>query len=712
MAPEAPNERDRQGRQPAVGWQATTEHEAPDRPSAGTSSVRRDTGGVVRGLHPGDRYVRVSRQQPTAEPDYEVLHGDDTTTAWRGPVGAFKRFKRLLLGRPLASAEEGEERVRKLTGLPIFASDNISSSAYATEEIMRVLVLAGAGALSLTLPITLGICVVLAIVVLSYREVIRAYPNGGGSYVVAQENLGPPAGLTAGAALLTDYILTVSVSTAAGVTALTAAFPDLYPVRVPVMVAVVAFLTLMNLRGIRESGNVFAVPTYVYLSAIYGLLAYGLVRFATGTLPAYEAPAEWLAAEAEGAHALGLLLILRAFASGSVALTGTEAVSNGVPAFRPPEVKNAQTVLVLMGTCFATIFIGISFLAGRLGILPDPTETQTVVSQLARALTGQGPYFYLIQFATAVLLLLAANTSFNGFPRLASVLARDRYLPRAFNYRGDRLAFTGGILVLAVVAALLIVAFGGSVTALIPLYTVGVFIAFTLSQAGLVRYWGRHRERGWRVRAAINTTGALTTGLVALEVAFSKFLLGAWMVLIFIPLLIALMWGISQHYRRLEGAQRPATPLDPARVRLRPLIPIAALNVPAKQALAFARAVAEDRDVTAVHVTDDLEAVEALRLQWEREPHGQAHLLVIESPYRSLVGPLLRYIDDVHAKHPADTIMVVLPEYVPEHWWEQLLHNQTALRLKAALLFQPGVIVANVPYHVARQGELGDAPVN
>jgi amino acid transporter len=660
---------------------------------------------MVQGVHPGDRYVRVKRNRDfrRVKAGYLVPR-EGIGKPKSGLAAAYSRVKRLLVGRPLASAEEASERVDKLTGLALFASDNISSSAYATEEIMRVLILAGAGALALTMPITVGICLVLGIVVLSYRQVIRAYPNGGGSYVVAHENLGPLAGLTAGSALLTDYILTVSVSTAAGIAAVTSAFPELYPYRVPIMVAVVAFMTLVNLRGIRESGRAFAVPTYIYLVGILGLLGYGLFRFTTGSLPAYTAPPEWLNVDHGGTEALGLLLILRAFASGSVALTGTEAVSNGVPAFKRPEVPNAQTVLVWMGALFATIFLGMSFLAGQIGIIPDPSESETVVSQLTRTLIGVGPFYYVVQFSTAILLLLAANTSFNGFPRLASVLAADRFLPRLFRFRGDRLAFTGGIVVLAIVASLLIVAFEGSVTNLIPLYTVGVFIAFTLSQAGLVRHWWRLRgeERGWRVRAAINTIGTITTGFVALEVAVSKFALGAWMVLILIPVLIAMMWGIRQHYLRIENAGRPETPLDPDQIRPRMVVPIANLNVQAQQALAFARAMAADRPVIAVHVTDSPEDAEKLRVEWANTPHGATDLVVIESPFRGLAGPLLAYVDALHEADPEETIVVVLPELVPGHWWEHLLHNQTALRLKAALLFHPGIIVANVPYHLAK----------
>jgi hypothetical protein len=434
------------------------------------------------------------------------------------------------------------------------------------------------------------------------------------------------------------------------------------------------------------------------------VVGYGAYRLASGTLPEYTAPPEWIRPEEGAFGGLGLLLILRAFASGSVALTGTEAVSNGVPAFKQPSVANAQTVLVWMGSLFAVIFVGISFLAGQIGIIPDPSEAQTVVSQLTRALVGEGPYFLLIQFSTAVLLVLAANTSFNGFPRLTSIMATDHFLPRIFRFRGDRLAFTGGIVVLAIVSSILIVAYNGSVTGLIPLYTVGVFIAFTLSQAGLVKHWYelRDQDRGWRWRAAVNAIGAVTTAIVTVEVAVSKFMLGAWMVLVLIPILIGMMWAIRSHYLQLDRYQRPETPLDPLDVRLRVIVPIASLNVPARQALAFARAMTSDDAVTAVHVTDDPDSAQRLEEEWQGSTVRATNLVVIESPYRSLAGPLLRYIDALHESHPDDTLVIVLPEYVPRHWWEHLLHNQTALRLKAALLFHPGVIVANVPYHLAR----------
>ena len=420
---------------------------------------------VRTGQKPGNRYVRIFR--PTVGKfEQDENHLVATEGVFDRPTGLsrhLERIWRLAVGARLSSAMEGHERLGVIKGLAVFASDNISSSAYATEEIMRVLILAGAGALMLTMPITIAIVIVLVVVVTSYQQTIRAYPTGGGSYIVASDNLGPVPGLAAAASLLIDYVLTVAVSVAAGVAALTSVFPALFDERIVISVGFVLLICLGNLRGIRESGTIFAAPAYIYLFAIFGLLGYGLFRYVTGTMPAYTVPPEWGAAE--GASTLGVLLILRAFSSGSVALTGVEAVSNGVPAFSPPEAKHAQRVLIIMGTAFVTIFLGMSFLAGRVGILPDPTEQTTVISQLASVLVGAGsPYHYLVQISTALLLILAANTAYSDFPRLSSILARDGYWPRQFQYRGDRLAFTTGIFVLTILAAALLVGFRASVT--------------------------------------------------------------------------------------------------------------------------------------------------------------------------------------------------------------------------------------------------------
>ncbi|HZT08866.1 MAG TPA: APC family permease [Chloroflexota bacterium] len=608
----------------------------------------------------------------------------------------------MIIGQRIPNERELHERIGVVKGLAVFASDNISSSAYASEEIMRVLLLAGAGALSLTLPITIAIVIVLAIVVASYQQTIHAYPNGGGSYIVANDNLGAPAGLTAAAALLTDYVLTVSVSIAAGVAALTSIFPAMYEPKVWIGVGFVVLLTMGNLRGIRESASIFAAPTYLYLVSIFGLLAYGLYLTTTGALPTYHAPLEWQ--EAAGTQGLGIVLLLRAFASGSVALTGTEAVSNGVPAFAPPESARARMVLILMGSFFGIIFLGISFLAGQLGILPDPTEAETVVSQLARTLVGEGtPFHYLIQISTALLLVLAANTAFADFPRLASILAKDGYLPRAFQFRGERLAFNVGIALLALLAAALIVGFGGSVTNLIPLYTVGVFVAFTLSQTGMVRHWWRLKsvERTWGWRALFNGIGALATGVVAIVVGAVKFSLGAWMVLVLIPILISVMWAIRRHYGHVEAALAIDWPetLPPPPPAPDVVVPIRALDRATIEALSYARSISPN--VTAVHVSDDRGQAALLRQRWD-QMKSEVPLVIIESPFRSLIPPLVAYIAEQDDQEPGRPITVVLPEFVPRHLWEQLLHGQTALRLKLRLFARPHTVVVDVPYHLHR----------
>jgi len=660
----------------------------------------------IRGSHPGDHYIRISRHPAFQRVRPGIITPRNGASGHTTGLGRLiDAARRRVLGAPLASSEELKNRVGITRGLAIFASDNISSSAYATEALMRVLILAGVSALALALPITLAIILVLGIVIISYLQVVAAYPGGGGSYVVAHENLGPLAGLVAAAALLTDYILTVAVSVSAGIAALGSAFPELRAHRVGAALAVIALITLVNLRGVRESGRVFALPTYLYLVAVLGLIGYGLARYLSGGLPEYVAPQGY---EAEaGAGPLTVLLVLRAFASGAVALTGTEAVSNGVPAFQRPEVRNARITLVVMGLLFATIFLGFSFLADELAILPAPDEAETVNSQIARTLIGDGPVFYLIQLSTALLLVLAGNTAFNGFPMLASILAKDGYLPRQFSFRGDRLAFTGGILLLALIASLLVWGFQGSVTGLIPLYTVGVFLAFTLSQAGLVRRWWslRGEVSRWRLRLVSNGLGALVTGLVMIVVAVSKFLLGAWIVLVLIPVLVWVMRTINQHYRSARDAElnAPEFEVDPRRIELRVIVPVANLRLPARQAIAYGLAIASPERVTVVHITDDPESAEQLREEWRASGYG-CQFVVIESPFRSLLGPFVAYIDAVRETHPYATITVVVPQYVPRRWWEHLLHNQTALRMRAALIFHANVVITTVPFHHRRPG--------
>ena len=629
----------------------------------------------------------------------QLVATSETLSVRGGWQRALANVRSFLIGQPISSEREEHERLTKVKALAVFSSDNISSSAYATEEMMRVLVVAGIGAFSLVMPLTLVIVVVLAIVATSYRQTIRAYPSGASSYIVASDNLGAPAGLVAAGALLIDYTLTVAVSVSAGVAAITSIVPGLYEQRVILAVAIVVLLTLGNLRGVRESGTIFMAPTYLYIVVVLGMIAFGLVGVATGFVPPYSPPPEWLAAEtAAGGSALGLLLILRAFSSGAVALTGVEAVSDGVPAFKPPEWRNARTTLTWAAILFAVLFVGISLLVSALGILPDPEEKQTVLSILARHLTGDGWFLVLVQISTALLLTLAANTSFADFPRLSSFLARDGFMPRQFGFRGDRLAFTTGIVALALVAIVLLVAFDASVTALIPLYTLGVFVAFTLSQSGMVRRWWSRREPGWRRGLLINGLGAATTGAIVLIVAISKFTGGAWLVMIMIPLLVALMWAIHVHYRRLEQAIAPRSLVAAVRPTRAPLVivPIARLDQPSIEALNFARSIATD--ALAVHITNDPEAAAELRAGWV-ELGGGAELVIVESPYRALIGPLLRYLDALQRQDPERRLLVVLSEVVPRHWWDNFLHNQTALRLKFRLFFRPNTIVADVPYH-------------
>jgi amino acid transporter len=658
---------------------------------------------AMRGRRPGDAYVRIVRpydEMFERGGTGELVATERTVLHRPGWTKALRAMRTVLIGRPISSEREEHERLTKLKALAIFSSDNISSSAYATEEMMRILVLAGIGAIALTMPLTIAICIVLAIVATSYWQTIRAYPHGASSYLVASDNLGSTAGLVAGASLLIDYTLTVAVSVSAAVAAITSVLPELFPERVLIAVAIVVVLMLGNLRGIRESGTIFMAPTYLYIGAILAMVGVGLFRQLTGTLPAYVPPSDWLTAEA-GGEALTIFLVFRAFSSGAAALTGVEAISDGVPAFKAPEWRNARITLLWAAAIFATLFLGISFMASSIGIIPDPHEEQTVLSQIARLVFGEGYFFVLIQLATVLVLALAANTAFADFPRLASFLGRDGYMPRQFAFRGERLAFTTGIVALSGLAALLLVVFDASVTALIPLYTLGVFLAFTLSQSSMVVRWWRRREPGWARGIAINGLGALTTGVIALIVVESKFLAGAWMVVVAIPLLVLLMVAIRRHYRTVDAALRSATVPRTATRGEAPfvIVPIARLDEAARQAIAFANTISSE--AAAVHVTNDPERVDELRQEWPAWSGG-AELVVIESPYRALIGPLLAYLDVLQRHDPDRQVLVVLAEFVPRHWWENFLHNQTALRLKLRLFNRPNTIVADVPYHLAR----------
>jgi len=651
------------------------------------------------GRLPGNRYVRIYHTSDFRRRGGRYVAGEDAPP--EGRVGRiYEGVRRVLLGPRLESEADATERLSVVTGLAILGSDNISSSAYATEEAMRILALAGAAYLVLTMPIAIAIVVVLAIVILSQSQVIQAYPNGGGSYVAAKDNLGTLPGLVAAAALLIDYVLTVAVSTAAGVAAISSFVPFFYEQRVLIGIVFIALLMLGNLRGVREAGLTFAGPTYIYLVSIFALIGYGIFRVVTGDLPAAAPPPQPF--PAEGIEAFSILIVLRAFASGSVALTGSEAIANGVPSMEQPERRNATVTLLLMGTFFGTIFLGITFLAQSIGVTPDRSEQETLNSLLTRSLVGTGPFYYLVQLSTAVLLALAANTGFTGFPRLASVLANDRFMPRQFAYRGDRLAFSFGIVALALVGALVLAAFSGSVTQLIPLYTIGVFLAFTLSQAGLIRRWRRLRPSGWQWRVAINGLGSAATAIVLVVVSVAKFVDGAWMTLVTLPILVLLLFTIHRHYTRAHDAlvlERLDEPLPEPRPPV-VIVPVSRLDRAAAQAVAFARSISPK--VKAVHIATTEDSANEFRDRWEHWA-GRIPLDIIESPYRSLIPPLLRYIDEI-GKRDDRPVTVVLSTFVPHSWWEWLLHGQTALRLKASLLFRPNTIVIDVPYHFEDDG--------
>jgi amino acid transporter len=599
-------------------------------------------------------------------------------------------LKRFIVGQPLATAQARHERLSKTTGLAIFASDNLSSVAYASEEVLRVLVLAGVGALSLASPIGAAIAVVIAIVIYSYRQTILAYPQGASDYIVAKDNIGTLAGLTAGGALLIDYTLTVAVSVSAGVAAITSAVPVLFPYRVTLCVAAIALISLGNLRGLRESGRLFALPSYLFVAGFGVLIGVGLARYAShGAPPASVVP------PADPLVPLTALLVLRAFASGAVALTGIEAVADGVTAFKPPEVRNARTVLAALGVIMVTLFVGTTALADIYDIVPR--EEETVVSQLARLIFGGGPLYYYIQIVSMLILILAANTAFADFPRLAFFMARDGYLPRQFGNRGDRLVFSNGVVILAVVAIVLVILFHGSTHALIPLYAVGVFTSFTLSQSSMVRRWLRTRPEGWGWKTAISGTGALTTGTVLVVVAATKFMEGAWIVILLLGLLITMFLAIRSHYNSvarqlsLDGLE-PPPPMGTT-----VLVLVGDLHRGVVQAILYAQALSPA--AKAVYVETDPERTRRLEERWGKWGMG-APLVVLSSPYRSLLGPLVDYIDHLRQQSPNHMVTLVIPEFIPARWWQQLLHNQTALLIKGAMLFRKNVVVTDVPYHL------------
>ncbi|HET9476268.1 MAG TPA: APC family permease [Dehalococcoidia bacterium] len=673
---------------------------------------------VRRGMKPGDTYLRVV---PGQRRFTKVQQGyiEATRLGSRPPAG-FDRIlhiiKGMVLGSPFATSQVIHERLTKVKALAIFSSDALSSSAYATEEILIILLLAGSGALHNSLWIAGLIALLLGIVTISYRQTIKAYPSGGGAYIVAHENLGRGPGLVAGSALLVDYVLTVSVSVAAGVAAVTSAAPDLHDVRVPIGVVMIVLITLGNLRGIREAGTLFAIPTYFFLLSMSTVIVVGFVKVIIGDAPGsllHEAPPREQVVATSG---LTLFLLMRAFSSGSAALTGIEAISNGVPAFQRPEVKNARTTMVWMAVLLAFLFLSITFLSSRFGLVPEEPEVggETIVSQLGKATVGTNVFYYAYQVGTALVLFLAANTSFNGFPPLGAILARDRFLPRQFAFRGDRLAYSNGIMILAVAAAVLLAAFGGEVTRLIPLYALGVFVSFTLSQAGMVKHTWRLKEVGWKGAALISGVGAAATAIVAVVIGISKFASGAWISVLMMLVLMLMFALIRRHYdwfAQCIAVDEDAPPVgvptavpivragDRDQAEYMPprdhvIVPVDGINKISLGAIGAARELS--RMVTAVHLTDNRESAEEFRERWQRAV-PDVPLQIIESPYRQFVAPMIEYLHLLAETEP-QRVVVVLPSFVARHWWERLLHNRDVLRLRPFLSEDHHVRLIDFPY--------------
>ena len=608
----------------------------------------------------------------------------------------FGSLKRVVVGRPIASYQAGHHKFGIFGGLAVLSADALSSVAYATEEVLRVLMIGGLAAMTFSQPISILIAILLIAVAFSFRQTIFAFPGGGGAYVVTRDNLGPVAGLTAAASLLIDYTLTVAVSITAGVSAVTSAFPSLHFGKTWLSLVFLALLTFGNLRGLKESARVFGIPVYAFLTVMLGLILTGAVRAMTGSVQPV-APTDVLPTFDTGM--ITTFLLLTAFANGCTALTGVEAVSDGVPMFKEPAAKNAARTMVMMAGLGVTMFVGLTFLAHAYQIVPS--ETETVVSQLARGVFGGRNLFYFaVQMATMLILILAANTAFAGFPTLASIVARDRYMPRQFANMGDKLAFSNGIVALSLGAALLIIVFGGDQHRLIPLYMIGVFLSFSLSQSSMFLRTTRMREPGWRFSAGISGFGALLTSIVLVIVVMTKTLDGAWIVIVLLPILVTVFKLTRTHYESV------ATQLSLASVEVDTtphghivIVPIGGVHRAVIEALRYASALA--KDVRAVYVNVNPESLVQLKKDW---PTWGSHvkLVVLQSPYRSMTEPLLDYIDRMEKEHPDDYITVVLPEFVVKHWWHHLLHNQSALTLKAALLFRPRVVTTSVPFHLKK----------
>ena len=625
-------------------------------------------------------------------------------------ASTFVRVKRLLVGRPLASERLEDQKLSKTTALAVLSSDAISSVAYATEQILFVLaVLPGVAASTYVFPISVVIVALLVLVGLSYRQTIFAYPGGGGSFTVAKENLGVSSGLIAAAALLTDYVLTVSVSISSGVAAMTSAYPAFAPYRVSICIGAIVLLTLVNLRGVRESGAAFSLPTYLFIVMMLALIGVGLYRLAMGHAPAPVAgplhidPVSARQTMAAPVAFAFLYLMMRGFAEGCSAMTGTEAISNGITAFRAPAPTNAAKTLGWMVAILAVFFLGVSWLAQEYAVMP--TQSETVLSQLGRHIFGMGKVYFVFQYATFAILVLAANTAFADFPRLSSILASERFMPRQLAARGDRLAFSNGIVMLALVAILLVWIFNAQTTALIPLYAIGVFVCFTLSQAGMVRHWFITREPGWKWKATLNGMGAIATGIVSIVQVVTKFTSGAWIVVVLIPLIILLLRAIHEHYRLFAEEVKfvghsPIVPLHHTVV-----VPISAVTKATSGALVYATMISAD--VHAIYIDLDHTATARLRADWAAWDIG-IDLVVIDSPFRSVLTPMVQYVENLRRDAPGELVTVVVPEIVPNRWWEHFLHNKTALYIRTAFLFKPNVVVTAVPFHLGHAARLRD----
>ena len=611
-------------------------------------------------------------------------------------MSLYPQIKQFFLGKSLPTSAHSEERLSNGAALAVLSSDALSSVAYATEEILLVLVAAGSGALGLSLPIAVAIIALLAIVVLSYRQTIRAYPQGGGSYIVARENLGLYPGLVAGGSLMIDYILTVTVSISAGTAALTSAIPVLKTHTVMLCLFFIFLIMLANLRGVKESGKIFMVPTYAFITSIFLLIGIGLFKYTTGQVIT-EYPALPVS---EG---ISVFFILRAFSAGCTALTGVEAISDGVLAFKAPEWKNARLTLLYLGVILGFMFVGISYLANIYHVVPE--AGQTVVSLLGRVILGNGPVYYFLQIVTLLVLMLAANTSYADFPRLCYFLARDGFLPRQLSLLGDRLVYSNGIMLLSICAGVLVIIFKGEVNAIIPLYAVGVFTSFTLSQAGMVRHWFQEQTRGWRASAIMNGLGAFATLVVLLVIISTKFLLGAWLVVIAIPVVVTLFAAIHRHYQyvaeRLSiqdlapriyiSVPKPAVVTHPA------VVVVGQLNRGTVEALDYARTIADK--IVAVHVDIGSTDREELQRKWQNL-EADIPLEIIESPYRSVIDPIVDFIGQFQENHPGVFTTIIIPAFVPRNWWDSILHNQTTLFLKNALRVNKSRIVTTVRYYL------------